>query len=118
ADDGTRTHDLLHGKCARCSHLCASVRSSRLFPRLPVGRANVTEPERTPNLAILATPSCGTRDPAQGAVLGPRSLKQPGCRKKRRARADEHTRTPTASDSELTPSFGFPPASASRRRGR
>jgi hypothetical protein len=56
ADDGTRTHDLLHGKSQRCSHPCAPVRSNRLFPRFLVWRANASESERTPNLAILATP--------------------------------------------------------------
>jgi len=55
ADDGTRTHDLLHGKSQRCSRPFAPVRSNRLFPGLPSKRANGAEPERTPNLAILAT---------------------------------------------------------------
>jgi hypothetical protein len=36
------------------SHLFAPVRSNRLFPAVPLRRANATEPERTPNLAILA----------------------------------------------------------------
>ena len=35
----------------------APVRSNRLFAALPSKRANATEPERTPNLAILATAS-------------------------------------------------------------
>src|SRR6266511_2508200 len=59
ADDGTRTHDLLHGKCERAF---APVRArSRPFAQtarlqgFPYKRANGTEPERTPNLAILAT---------------------------------------------------------------
>jgi hypothetical protein len=58
ADDGTRTHDLLHGKSQRCSHGFAPVRSNRLSTRCLAERANATEPERTPNLAILATPRC------------------------------------------------------------
>jgi hypothetical protein len=37
------------------SLLFASVRSSRLLSRFPIGRANASEPERTLNLAILAT---------------------------------------------------------------
>jgi hypothetical protein len=44
------------------SLLFASVRSNRLFSGFPIGRANASEPERTPNLAILATPRSG-REP-------------------------------------------------------
>jgi hypothetical protein len=32
ADDGTRTHDLLHGKCERRAHPFAPVRPNRLVP--------------------------------------------------------------------------------------
>src|SRR5712691_9024713 len=38
------------------SHPFAGVRSNTVFARGLSGRANATEPERTPNLAILATP--------------------------------------------------------------
>jgi hypothetical protein len=55
ADDGTRTHDLLHGKSQRCSRPFAPVRSNRFVARPSPERANAREPERTPNLAILAT---------------------------------------------------------------
>jgi hypothetical protein len=51
-----RTHDLLHGKCERCWRPFACVRLNRPFTGLRSRRANATEPERTPNLAILATP--------------------------------------------------------------
>jgi hypothetical protein len=37
------------------SHPFATVRSNRLFSAFPIGQANGSEPERTPNLAILAT---------------------------------------------------------------
>jgi hypothetical protein len=37
------------------SHPFAPVRSNRLLPGFPVGRANATARERTSNLAILAT---------------------------------------------------------------
>src|SRR5262249_61523317 len=53
ADDGTRTHDLLHGKCARCSHPFAPVRSNCSFAASSSASANASAPERTPNLAIL-----------------------------------------------------------------
>jgi hypothetical protein len=43
---------------ARCrSGPFAPVRSNHLFAGLPSKRTNTTEPERTPNLAILATES-------------------------------------------------------------
>src|SRR5205807_6198507 len=70
ADDGTRTHDLLHGKCERCSRPFAQVRSNRLFAASSSERANPTEPERTPNLAILATPRAA-------CALTQQSIRQP-----------------------------------------
>src|SRR3954465_15157754 len=56
ADDGTRTHDLLHGKSQRSSQRFSPVRSNSLIAASSAERANPTERERTPNLAILATP--------------------------------------------------------------
>jgi hypothetical protein len=44
------------------SLLFASVRSGRLLSGFPIGSANASEPERTPNLAILATRGSG-REP-------------------------------------------------------
>jgi hypothetical protein len=55
ADEGTRTLELLDGECSRPF---APVRARSLKPLVsgfPIGRANASEPERTPNLAILAT---------------------------------------------------------------
>jgi hypothetical protein len=37
------------------SHTFATVRSNPLFSPFPIERANASEPERTPNLAILST---------------------------------------------------------------
>lgn len=52
---GLRTHDLLDGKCARPVRFRSRpFAQTASFQRFPC-RANVTEPERTPNLAILAT---------------------------------------------------------------
>jgi len=61
------------------SLLFAPVRSNRLFAGLPSERANATEPERTPNLAILATES-GADSRARRASLRPasRRLRQAG----------------------------------------
>jgi hypothetical protein len=62
ADDGTRTHDLLHGKGQRCSRPFAPVRSNSVSAGSASEQANPSEHERTPNLAILATVS---GDPAR-----------------------------------------------------
>jgi hypothetical protein len=82
ADDGTRTHGLLHGKCQRCSRPFAPVRSNRLFPECSPEQANATAPERTLNLAILATPRSAPRARAR-ARRAPQSLcaalKRPPC---------------------------------------
>ena len=58
---GLETHDLLHGKCERPF---APVRARSVKP--PVCRAliQVSEPERTPNLAIFPTDSGGEPDSA------------------------------------------------------
>jgi hypothetical protein len=73
ADDGTRTHDLLHGKCARCSRPFAPVRSIRSFAGSSSERPNATAPERTPNLAILATSSPGMTHAVAGYVADART---------------------------------------------
>jgi hypothetical protein len=76
ADDGTRTHDLLHGKSQRCSHLFAGVRSNRLVAGSSSVRPNASERERTPNLAILATPRSATRRLCRAATsCAPRPLR-------------------------------------------
>jgi hypothetical protein len=54
ADEGTRALDLLHGKCER---LFAPVRARSLKGLVCSGSRQASEPERTPNLAILATDS-------------------------------------------------------------
>src|SRR5512133_3842029 len=57
ADDGTRTHDLLHANASDRSRPFAPVRSNDPLAGFPCKRANGREPERTSNLAILATES-------------------------------------------------------------
>jgi Phage integrase family len=46
ASNGTRTHDLLHGKCQRCSRPCAPVRSNRLITPVPSERTPPNASER------------------------------------------------------------------------
>jgi hypothetical protein len=48
----------------------APVRSNRLFAAVPLQRANGSEPERTPNLAILATTPAGPRPPTSSVLEG------------------------------------------------
>jgi hypothetical protein len=86
ADDGTRTHDLLHGKCARpfAPVRARSLKTLRLqgFSFTP---ANGSEPERTPNLAILATDSGVERRPPSRCC----------CRRSHRRRHHHRRRLPT-----------------------
>jgi hypothetical protein len=70
ADEGTRTLDLLHGKCARCSYPFAPVGSNFSFAASSSERANTTEPERTPNLALLATPRPRARSALARSIGG------------------------------------------------
>src|SRR5512133_2061545 len=68
ADDGTRTHDLLHANASDRSRPFAPVRSNDPLAGFPWKRANGSEPERTSNLAILATESGS--EPGLGELPG------------------------------------------------
>jgi hypothetical protein len=99
ADEGTRTLDLLHGKCERPF---TGVRARSL--KWPVagnsaGASDAKEPERTPNLAILATES-GARTHAPSSDLGrvllsSRSLQRGGPRRCARGRGLQRRRRRT-----------------------
>jgi hypothetical protein len=76
ADDGTRTHDLLHGNSER-SFALVRIRSLKpLVHRVFVRASEHRRPERTPNLAILAT--------------GGQAIMQLGSGRSFRARAPTH----------------------------
>jgi hypothetical protein len=90
----TRTHDLLHGK------RLASVRASSVsfaetscLQRLPVGRANGSEPERTPTAAIAAIVRSATLHPAVSTFGGRREHLRAHCNGKC-ARSRDQSRLP------------------------
>jgi hypothetical protein len=55
ADDGTRTHDLLHGKCGPRALTCARVRSTRTVEQSAVRQSHLGAREFTPSVANVAT---------------------------------------------------------------
>jgi hypothetical protein len=68
ADEGTRTSTFCMANAGDRSLPFAPVRSNRLFAAVPCERANGRALERTPNLAILATPGPGKATPCVTAL--------------------------------------------------